>query len=73
MVIKYSPVWVITKGPEQSRVPEKTLLMKPWKRWVIPVMIVVRGKRDWMKEHLNEWNRCSVKNRSGAECGKIGV
>ena len=47
--------------------------MKPQKRWVVSVMIVVRGKCDWMKEQLNEWNRSSAKNRSGAEHGKSGV
>ena len=36
-------------------------------------MIIMREKRDWMKEHLNEWNRSSAKNRSGAERGKIGA
>ena len=36
-------------------------------------MMVMRGKRNWMKEHLNEWNPCSVKNRSGAERGKSGA
>ena len=33
-------------------------------------MIGVREKRDWMKEQMNEWNRRSVKNRSGVERGK---
>ena len=33
----------------------------------------MREKRDWMKEHLNEWNCCLVKNRSGAERGKSGA
>ena len=47
--------------------------MKPRKRWVVSVMIVVRGKHDWMKEHLNEWNRRLVKNKSGAKCRKSGA
>ena len=70
--MKHGPMWVITKGPKQSRVPGKAITHETSEEWVVSVMIVMRGKCDWMKEWLNEWNCCSAKNRSGAERGKSG-